>query len=49
MLRTGRTGSSDGSCEHYNELLDSIKGGELLQYLREYQLFEKASAPQSKL
>jgi hypothetical protein len=44
-----RRGSSDGCCEHYSELLDSTKGGELLQYLSDYRLFKKASAPYSWL
>jgi len=33
-----------GSCEHGNEPLGSIKGGELRDYLSDYQLFNKDSA-----
>jgi hypothetical protein len=29
------------SCEHGNETSGSIKGGEFLDYLSEYQLFKK--------
>jgi hypothetical protein len=36
-----------GSCEHSNELLDSIKGEEFLNYLRDYLLVKKSSAPWS--
>jgi hypothetical protein len=34
-----------GSCEHGNEPPGSIKGGEFLDYLSNYQLFKKDSAP----
>jgi hypothetical protein len=34
-----------GSCEHGNEPSISIKGGEFLDYLSDYQLLKKDSAP----
>jgi hypothetical protein len=36
-----------GSFEHDDELLGSIKGGEFLDQLSNYQLLEKESVPQS--
>jgi hypothetical protein len=34
-----------GCCEHNNELLGAIKGGEYLGQLNDYQLLIKAPAP----
>jgi hypothetical protein len=34
-----------GCCEHGNELLGSIKGGEFIDLLSNYQLVKKDSAP----
>jgi hypothetical protein len=34
-----------GSCEHGNELLGFIKGGKFLDYMSDYQLLKKDSAP----
>jgi hypothetical protein len=36
-----------GSCEHGDEPSDSIKGGEFLGQLSDYQLLKKDSAPWS--
>jgi hypothetical protein len=36
----------EGSCEHGNESLDSIKCWEVLEYLHNFQLLKKGSAPQ---
>jgi hypothetical protein len=33
-----------GCCEHGNEISDSIKGGEFLDQLSDYQLLKKDSA-----
>jgi hypothetical protein len=33
------------SCEHGNEISGSIKGGEFLDYISDYQLLKKDSAP----
>jgi hypothetical protein len=38
-----------GSCEHGNEPLDSIKGGEFLNMLSDSWLFMKDSAPRNLL
>jgi hypothetical protein len=35
------------SCEYDKELLGSIKGGEFLDYLSDYELFKEDSAPRS--
>jgi hypothetical protein len=32
-----------GSCKHINESSGSIKGGEILNYLSDYQLLKKAA------
>ena len=37
-----------GTCECGNELLDSIKCGQFLEWLRTSQLLKKGSAPYSK-
>jgi hypothetical protein len=34
-----------GCCEHSNEPMDSIKGGEFVDQLSDYQLLKKDSAP----
>jgi hypothetical protein len=36
-----------GTCDHSNETLGSIKGGEFLDYQCDYKLFKKGSAPYS--
>jgi hypothetical protein len=45
------SGSEQGqmivSCEQRNEPLGSIKGGEFLNLLNDYQLLKKDSAPQN--
>jgi hypothetical protein len=38
-----------GSCGHGNELCDSIKGGESSEYLSDWQLLKKDSAPWTSL
>jgi hypothetical protein len=38
-----------GTCEHGNEDLSSIQGGEFPSQLRDYQLLKKKSAPWSLL
>jgi hypothetical protein len=38
-----------GSCERGNEPSSSIKGGEIIDYLSDYQLHKKSSAQQSWL
>jgi hypothetical protein len=42
-----RYGPVVGSCEHSNELSDSIKGEEFLDWLSSYRLLKKDSAPWS--
>jgi len=37
------------SCEHGNEPLDFIKGGQFLDQLSEYKLIKKESAPCNQL
>jgi hypothetical protein len=37
-----------GSCGHGNETSGSTKGGEFLDYLSNYQLIKKDSAPWSR-
>jgi hypothetical protein len=38
-----------GTCEHGNEPLGSIKGGEFVDWIHDYELLKKASAPWSHL
>jgi hypothetical protein len=38
-----------GSCEHSNEPLHSIKVGEFIDYLNNYQLLKKDVVPWSEL
>jgi hypothetical protein len=40
-------GPMEGSCEHDKELSGSIKFWEILEYLRDWQLLKKGSAPWS--
>jgi len=44
-----RTGIGDNSCEHGNVPSGTIKGGELLNHVTDYQLHKKDSAPRNKL
>jgi hypothetical protein len=42
-----RQGPVAGSCEHGNEPSVSIRGGEFLDFLSDYQLFKKGSVPRT--
>jgi hypothetical protein len=44
-IRLGTSGRKGGSCEHGNEPLGSIKGGEFLDWLSDYYLLKKDSVP----
>jgi hypothetical protein len=41
------SGQASGSCEHSNEMSDSIKGGESLEQLSDYELLKKDPAPRT--